>query len=139
MLLFREKKPKSSKTTAQADLDFEIRFFRGLVKRDPKCVEALQILGDAYTKTGQWKRGLQIDRKLAQLCPTNPLVFYNLACSLALLEQIDDAFVALQKAVALGYRDLRWMLKDPDLANIRKDQRFREIRRALRRRKPRAS
>ena len=139
MLLFREKKPKSSKATSQADLDFEIRFFGGLVRRDPHCVEALQILGDAYTKTGQWKRGLQIDRKLARLCPTNPLVFYNLACSFALLKRVDDAFIALHQAIKLGYRDLRWMLKDPDLANIRKDPRFLEVRRALRhRRKPRS-
>lgn len=128
----REKKPRGQKARQETDLKFEIRFFRGIVRRDPGCIEALQILGDAYTKAGHYKRGLQIDRKLARLCPTDPLVFYNLACSLALLKLPDEAFAALEKAVALGYKDLTWLLKDPDLANLREDDRFRRLRDRLR-------
>lgn len=106
------------------DLEFEIRFFEGIVRRDRQAIDALKILGDAYTKTGRWRDGLTIDRRLARLCPTEPTVFYNLACSYSLLGRIDPALTALEKAVRLGYHDARWLVKDPDLANVRRDPRF---------------
>jgi tetratricopeptide (TPR) repeat protein len=130
MLSLRQDKPKGHKHTKE-DLEFEIRFFEGISQRDPKYIEALQILGDAYTKTGQWKKGLLIDQRLAKLCPDNALVFYNLACSYSLLENVDAGFAALERAVKLGYRDSQWLAKDPDLVNLRKDRRFDAIRRDL--------
>lgn len=130
MISLRQDKPKGHKP-AKEDLEFEIRFFEGVAQRDPKYIEALQILGDAYTKTGQWDKGLHIDKRLAKLCPDNPLVFYNLACSYSLLEKVDAAFAALERAVKLGYRDAKWLVKDPDLDNLRKDSRFETIRRDL--------
>src|ERR1043165_7077740 len=47
------------------DLDIEIGFLEGLVKRDPGYVDALQILGDDYTKRGKFTLGLKIDQRLA--------------------------------------------------------------------------
>jgi tetratricopeptide (TPR) repeat protein len=121
-----------SKRSEKEDLAFEISFFAGIARRDPNYVEALQILGDAYTRTGQWEKGLEVDERLARLCPANPVVFYNLACSYSLLNRLDQCFGALQKAVQLGYRDLRWMEKDADLSNARVDARFEEVRQSLR-------
>ena len=108
-------------------LDFEIGFFEGIIRQHPRYVEALQILGDAYTKTGDWKKGLTVDRRLARLCPDNPLVFYNLACTYALLHRPDPAFRALRKAVRLGYADAHWLANDPDLADLRRNHRFQRI------------
>ncbi|HUK81644.1 MAG TPA: hypothetical protein VLZ12_03335 [Verrucomicrobiae bacterium] len=113
------------------DLQFEIQFFEGIAKRDPTYIDALQVLGDAYTKTGQWEKSLHIDKRLARLCPDNPLVFYNLACSYSLMSKIDQAFAALHRAVKLGYDDARWLNKDPDLENLRHDTRFDDIRKNL--------
>lgn len=127
MLPMREERPKGCKR-GKEDLVFEIQFFEGVSQRDPAYVEALQILGDAYTKTGQWDKGLHVDKRLARLCPANPLVFYNLACSYSLLNKLDAAFGALRKAIALGYDDARWLVKDPDLKNLRGDSRFEKIR-----------
>ena len=43
------KKPRSRLTRKeQRDLDVEIGFLEGVVHRDPKYVEALQVLGDNY-------------------------------------------------------------------------------------------
>jgi len=59
------------KAATKEDLDFQnIRFFEGIAHNDPDFIEALQILGDAYTKTGQWEKGLQIDERLASFVPT---------------------------------------------------------------------
>ncbi len=134
MLPIRETKPTRSKSDRKEDLRFEIAFFEGIIVRDPEFVEALQILGDAYTKTGQWDKGLQIDERLAKLCADNPLVFYNLACSYSLLKRVDEAFAALNQAIQLGYQDARWLTRDPDLDNLRRDNRFEKIRADLSRR-----
>jgi tetratricopeptide (TPR) repeat protein len=127
MLPMRHDKPARSKA-GREDLEFEVRFFEGIARRDPDFIEALQILGDAYTKTSQWEKGLQVDERLARLCPDSALVFYNLACSYSLLQQIDQAFAALDRAVKLGYSDTRWLNKDPDLEILRRDDRFERIR-----------
>src|SRR5688572_17808003 len=97
------------------DLDIEIGFLEGLVHRDPAYIDALQLLGDDYTKRGKYVAGLRIDQKLAVLRPRDPLVFYNLACSLCLSGQYDEAADALERAIDLGYRDFRWLAEDPDL------------------------
>ncbi len=131
MISLRETKPRKVKYEKE-DLEFEIQFFEGVAKRDPDFIDALQILGDAYTKTGQWEKGLLIDKRLARLCPDNPLVFYNLACSYSLMSRLDAAFAALSKAIKLGYDDAMWLAKDPDLENLRKDSRFETIKRELR-------
>jgi tetratricopeptide (TPR) repeat protein len=112
---------------SRRDLDVEISFLEGVIRRDPNYVEALQILGDAYTKRGDYERGLEIDRRLAALCPNDSLVLYNLACSLALTHQKDEAFRALERAIALGYRDVRWLQRDDDLKPLRDDPRFEKL------------
>ncbi len=127
MISLREQKPSRVKENKE-DVQFEIRFFEGIAHRDPDYVEALQVLGDAYTKTGQWEKGLEIDQRLARLSPHNPLVFYNLACSYSIMKRVDEAFAALKRAVKLGYDDAQWLNKDPDLKNLRSDRRFERIR-----------
>jgi tetratricopeptide (TPR) repeat protein len=139
MIPLREHKPSGSGRSKKEDLQFEIAFFEGIAERDPRYIEALQILGDAYTKTGELVKGLRVDQRLAKLCPTNPLVFYNLACSYALLNKIDAAFGALKRAVELGYDDARWLNKDPDLENIRRDKRFQRLQTDIQKRTGRES
>jgi len=126
MLPLREHRPHGTKVSTE-DIQFEIEFFRGVVRRDPQCIEALQLLGDAYTKTGQWRAGLKIDERLAKLCPDSPIVFYNLACSYSLLKHADEALAALDSAIRLGYDDGEWLSQDPDLTNLRGVPQFQEI------------
>ena len=109
------------------DLDIKIGFLEGIVRRDPGFVEALQILGDHYTQRGQYDDSLEVDKQLSQLEPKNPLVFYNLACSYSLNSSFDLAAAALDKALLLGYRDFKWLAKDPDLRSLRKHPAFRSI------------
>ena len=113
------------------DLDIEINFLKGLVNRDYEYIEALQLLGDDYTKRGKFRDGLKIDEQLAKLLPEDSMVFYNLACSYSLTNSIDESIVALKKAVILGYSDSDWMDRDPDLDNLRSDNRYNSIRQKL--------
>lgn len=131
---------KKSSRASQRDLDIKIEFMAGIVRRDPDYVDALQLLGDHYTQRGRYQEGLVVDERLARLEPLNPLVFYNLACSYSLTEQFERAVLALERAVQLGYRDFKWLAKDPDLKKLRAQPAFRDLRekiRALNKTKPR--
>ena len=124
-----QKRSARKKTTRKElrELDVKISFLEGIVRRDGEYTEALQLLGDHYTQRGRYEDGLKIDERLAQLEPRNALVFYNLACSYSLIGRLDDALAALDQAIVLGYRDFRWLAKDPDLRNVRKHPLFQRI------------
>ncbi len=113
--------------TERESIDFEIAFYEKLVREKPDFVDVLVPLGDAYTKAGLYEKGLMIDKKLSELLPDEPVVWYNLACSLSLLSQIDESLESLAKAIRLGYNEFEYMLKDPDLANIKKEKKFEEL------------
>ena len=114
------------------DLDLEILFLEGIVRRDPAYIEALQILGDDYTRRGLYAEGLKIDLRLARLRPQDAVVHYNLACSYSLTDQIELAFQTLHAAISLGYRDFKAMDNDPDLDNVRQHAEYKKIRAKLR-------
>ncbi|MGD0207471.1 MAG: hypothetical protein ABSC89_07695 [Verrucomicrobiota bacterium] len=126
---------KKSSRASQHDLDIKIEFMKGLVRRDPDYVDALQLLGDHYTQRGCYAEGLKVDERLARLEPRSPLVFYNLACSCSLMGQFARAALALEKALQLGYRDFRWLARDPDLRKLRQQPLYRDIEAKIRRMK----
>jgi hypothetical protein len=109
------------------DRGFEIRFLENVLAHDPCNEDALMVLGHAYTRRGEFERGLDIDRRLTRLRPADPTAFYNLACSHALLGDVPSAYTALEKAFTLGYADLGHVLKDPDLETLRRDRGFRRF------------
>jgi len=129
----QEKGRRKSARRNQRDLDIEIGFMEGIVKRDPRYVEALQILGDDYTRRGKYVAGLKVDERLAQLRPEDSLVHYNLACSYSLTDQFEQAVAALEKALGLGYRDFKWLAKDPDLDKLRDHPLYERIQAKVRR------
>ncbi len=126
-------KPLTRKETRE--LDVRISFLEGLVRRDPQYVEALQILGDHYTLRGKFGLSLKVDQQLSRLQPRNPLVFYNLACSHSLNREFDRAAAALERALALGYRDFKWLARDPDLRSLRQHPLYRSIESKIRKMK----
>ncbi len=112
---------------SKPDTEFQIKFYEGVLRRNPADREVIELLGGLYTKEGRIDEGLRMDRKLVRLAPNNPTAHYNLACSLALKRRKADAMRALRRAVEVGYRDLDWLREDPDLAGLRKYAAFREI------------
>jgi tetratricopeptide (TPR) repeat protein len=111
--------------------ELEVKLFERILAQDPVHEEALRNLGHIYTAGGQYQKGLEMDRRLVKLCPDDPVVFYNLACSLSLLEQLDEACDALRKAIELGFHPLNQIEKDPDLSNLRLSPLFRQIANAI--------
>ena len=107
--------------------EFIIWFFEGIVEKNPKYTDCLIYLGNAYTACGLYKKGLQVDQKICQMRPNDPIAHYNLACSYALLKNVDAAFDVLKKAITLGYKDIRHLEKDKDLDLLRGDERYKAL------------
>ncbi len=126
-------KPLTRKETRE--LDVKISFLEGLVRRESQWVEALQMLGDYCTLRGKFEKSLEVDRQLSRLQPRNPLVFYNLACSHSLNREFAQAVAALDRALALGYRDFHWLARDPDLRPLRQHPLYRTIKSKIRKMK----
>ena len=124
----KTKAPRRSPVATHRELDVEIGFLEGLVRRDPGYVEALRILGDDYTRRGRVADGVRVDEQITRLNPDDPISFYNLGCSYSLAGQFEQASIALNRALDLGYRDFRWLSRDPDLGAFRKHPLYRRLR-----------
>ena len=116
-----------SRAEQQRELDVEISFLEGLARRDAQWIDALKLLGDGYTNRGRILEGLRVDEQLARLCPDDSYVFYNLACSYSRAERLSESFAALDRAFKLGYADVKWLAKDPDMANLRRHPAYKEF------------
>lgn len=112
---------------SQSQLEFEIDFFGGILERDHDYFEVLRVMGNNLTSKGDYAAGLEVDLRLSRLRHWDPIVHYNLACSYSLLNLIDPALEALQKAIELGYDEFEYMQEDRDLESVRKDPRFHEL------------
>ncbi len=122
---------KVKKRKIRATVLKELDFLESLSRRCPRDAEILKALSDLCTKVGRHEDGLKIDLELSALCPQEPIVWYNLACSYALTARTDEALAALTRAVDMGYRDAVWIRQDSDLASLRKDRRFETLLRRL--------
>lgn len=109
------------------DLEFEVSFLKGLLRRAPDYVDALKLLARDLTRLGRHEEALKVDEQLAKLLPNDPVVHYNLACSYSLARKYSQAFQALEKAIDLGYSNFKWIRRDPDLKNLRTHSRFKAI------------
>ena len=118
-------------TTKKLQAGFEIGLYEALIAGEPLNVDALTALGDVYSRNGQLEKGLEVDKRLVEIRPKEPLYHYNLACSHSLLGHIDPAFQALTRAFELGYDKLDHLTEDPDLANLKKDNRYEALLREI--------
>ena len=116
--------------------DLEISFFEGLVKERPNFVDALLCLGDAYTRQGFYEEGLEVDKKLTELTPNDPIVNYNTACSYSLVNQFEQALKYLKRAIDFGYTDFDYILKDDDLKLLRDSPEFNNFWMSLKEKEP---
>jgi len=107
--------------------EFLAEFLGRAVQRQTRNVSALAELGSVLTRLGRFEEGLEVDRRLVELAPGDPTVHYNLACSLALLGQVEPALDTLERAFELGYDDPTHLLEDEDLRGLRGSPRFRAL------------
>lgn len=113
---------KNSKVAARKKILEQ--FIHQVLLRKKDFVEALEILGDIYTRSGDFESGLTIDMFLIKLQPLNPVHYYNLACDYALIGDKEEAMAYLKIAVTVGFSDFEHLKEDPDLAKLRTDPQY---------------
>lgn len=111
----------------QSQLDFDLAFFDQVLEREPDYVDVLRCQGELLTRKGQHERALAIDRRLSALLPHDSVVHYNLACSLALLNEPREAIAALRQALECGYSDIEYLKIDSDLDTLRNEPEYRRL------------
>lgn len=110
-----------------SQLDFDIEFFEQVLGRNESDVEVLRVLAELVSKKGEIERAVELDGRLVELLPEDPLVRYNHGCSLARAGQTREAIASLSRAILLGYDDLAHLEVDPDLDSLRDDPEFRSL------------
>lgn len=112
-----QREPGFDSETIQAE--FEIEFFGRVLQRNPDQVDALRRQAELFATRGDYQQALNLDRRLVKLLPGCCLVRYNLACSLAMSGNTDEAVQTLQAAIERGYCDFAHMESDADLEPLR--------------------
>lgn len=103
----------------QDQLEFDIEFYDHILERNPDQVEVLRVQGELLSRRGLHRRALKVDQRLVELRPLDGVAHYNLACSLALLGQSEEALAELWQAFEVGYDDVVHLESDPDLESVR--------------------
>jgi hypothetical protein len=109
---------------ALSQSDFEFDFFGEMVRRGTNSIHVLRQHAEILVLRGDRAAALEVETKLAQLLPNDPIVRYNLACGLAVGGQVEESFGPLLESVRLGYRDFELMENDADLDNLRNHDGF---------------
>jgi tetratricopeptide (TPR) repeat protein len=84
-------------------------------------------IGATYLQLRQFEAARQHLTKAQQQAPSDPNLYYNLACLEAATGNGVAAIQNLRTAVDHGFRDLNALKSDPDLTSIRRDKQFAEI------------
>jgi len=123
----REKLPAKGEPFAKKQLEFDIAFYDRILRREPDYVDVLRCQGELLSRKGLHDLALAVDRRLAQLLPTDYVVRYNLACSLAMGGYRREALAALRAALEQGYDDYEYLETDSDLDTLRDDPAYRAL------------
>jgi tetratricopeptide (TPR) repeat protein len=98
---------------------FEAEFWSRVLERNPDYQDVLRRLAESLARQDRHAELLPLDRHLAELRPTDPIVHYHLACTLARLDDVSGALAMLRQAIRLGYDDFGHIETDPDLDVLR--------------------
>ena len=84
-------------------------------------------IGIAYAKNKQFNEAKSAFKEYEKLFPESGKTYCNWAVLYALQNKKDKAIVNLQKAVKLGYDDLKWLTSNFSLKSIRGEQAYKDL------------
>jgi non-specific serine/threonine protein kinase len=93
----------------------------------PEDARARILLSNGYAQDGRVEEAVREVNLAMVLRPDDAKMHYNAACTFCAMERKRDALDALQKAWRIGFRDLLWARRDPDLAVLRGDPEFEQL------------
>lgn len=100
---------------------------------DPASAAELRAQAAEAYAAKDYARCADLDDDALRLAPETRNQAYDAACCLALAGRVDGAFVRLENAVALGFRDAGHLTGDPDLGSLHDDPRWKGVEEGVRR------
>ena len=104
-----------------------IRALEQQLELAPEDVRARVLLAGNYAFFGRENEAIRELQMAVALRPNDPNTIYNAACTYGLLQRKAEALSLLKKAKELGYTDLPWAARDPDLACLHGDPEFQRL------------
>jgi len=94
---------------------------------NPDDARALYLGSGALIQLGERERGLEWASRARSANQSDSLVLYNVACSYALGDLVDEAIECLDQAIQNGFGHREWIENDSDLNALRGDPRFQAL------------
>jgi tetratricopeptide (TPR) repeat protein len=110
---------EGNKALKAGQWDKAVDNYKMALHHNPDSAETLVNLSTTYLRMELYDSAHDTLKQLAEKSPSNPLLFYNLACYYSLTRQAESSLAALQQAVTAGYKNKKEIQTDPDLANVR--------------------
>ncbi len=114
---------RSSRQSAWREVE---QHFDDYTRRHPESARAWFNLGYARIEGDRPGEAVPAFRRALDMGYRKPTTMYNLACAYSLLDQKDEAFGWLFKALDAGFDASGTLRGDDDLDNLRGDPRFRQ-------------
>jgi serine/threonine protein kinase/tetratricopeptide (TPR) repeat protein len=109
---------------AQVQFRRQIRLVDEHLELNPDDPRACILGAGAHARVGDAERSAFFAGRAIAADPDDPMLLYNVACTYAVLNRIDDALNALEQAVDRGFGDKGWMENDSDLDSLHGNQRY---------------
>lgn len=118
---------KAEDLIGNGDFAGAAEIYKALLENDKRNDFVTYRLGYTLHGAGDLEAALEMHTKAARLVAVAPLANYNIACVHSLKDDKDQALTFLEKAVDLGFVRLDAYHNDPDLENVRSDERFKAL------------
>lgn len=111
----------------QQDFTKAAEIYRAILEEDEDNAFATYRLGYALHGSGDLEAALKMHTKATNFAGVAPVATYNIACVHSLNGNKDEAMTHLEKSVEMGFVRLDALKNDPDLANVREEERFEKL------------
>jgi TolB-like protein/Flp pilus assembly protein TadD len=102
----------------------EVAIYEDHLRKMPEDARARVLLAGKYASQGRLDDAKREADMATALRPDDPMVLYNVACTLCSMNDRLRAMQTLKRAWDAGYRDPHWTRNDPDLAMLHGDPEF---------------
>jgi len=93
----------------------------------PDNVRARILLAADYASLGLKSDAIRELERAVEMRPNDANILYNAACTYGVMQMKTEALALARKTIEVGYTNLDWMLRDPDLACLHGEPEFQQL------------
>ncbi|HEY0348344.1 MAG TPA: protein kinase [Pyrinomonadaceae bacterium] len=112
----------------RGEVDQAYAALREVLSANPNLHGVRPSLGMCLSRQGQHDAALaELNEDVKRTASVDPDIAYAVASVYALENDLEQAFEWLQRSIALGNENAPWLERDPTLASLREDPRFKQL------------